>query len=109
MPKKGLRPHTWKYKDPREREQNLSYMRMKAQAHFRKEEFSLSFEEFQSLWQEHWDERGRGSKEYCLTRNDSTLPWDADNTICVQRIEYLRRNISNGNIYIHRHKANETS
>lgn len=110
MPQKGLRPHTWKYKDPKVREQNVAYMRMKAQANFRNEEFDLTFEEYQELWEDYWELKGRGREDYCLTRDDSTAPWNKTNTRCVQRLEYLQRSIAeNGNIHLHRHKTNEAS
>lgn len=91
MPRKGPRPHIWKVKGERGHDQHIAWMRMKAQANFRGEEFDLTFEDFQLLWDEHWEERGRKSYEYCLTRADSTEPWNATNTICVQRLEYLTR------------------
>jgi hypothetical protein len=90
MPKQGPRPHLWKIQGKIPREQYYAYMQMQAQARFRGEEFTLTFHEFQDLWQGRWDCRGRASKDYCLTRRDSLQPWNSVNTICVERGLHLR-------------------
>jgi hypothetical protein len=100
MPKKGPRPHTWKVKDPVGHQQHIAWQRMRAQANFRGELYCLTFDEFQMLWNGHWNKRGRKTQDYCLTRIDQDLPWTFDNTVCVQRIEYLQRSLTDGKIYI---------
>lgn len=64
---------------------------MRAQARFRDEEWQLSFEDFQRIWQGRWDQRGRGCDDYCLTREDLDGGWTPENTICIPRLEQLRR------------------
>lgn len=91
MPKSGPRPHCWKVQGELNHEQYIAWLRMKAQAQFRKEPWALSFEEFQGIWHSHWDLRGRGSKDYCLTRVDPEGSWSKDNTACMMRCEHLRR------------------
>jgi hypothetical protein len=64
---------------------------MRAQANYRKEQFELSFEEFQGLWQKHWHRKGRGTLDYCLTRDDPKDSWNIANTVCVPRVDQLSR------------------
>lgn len=91
MSRTGLRPHTWKVQGKIPHEQYCAWLQMRAQANYRQEEFNLTFEEFQTLWKDHWDMKGRGSDQYCLTREDPDGAWDAKNTSCILRIEHLRR------------------
>lgn len=97
----GPRPECWKVKDPLGHEQHIAWHRMRAQAHYRKEEWTLTFEEYQQLWADHWAEKGRKSDQYSLTRIDPEGPWSKNNTICTKRIHYLRRQraIKAGNSY----------
>ena len=64
---------------------------MRAQANYRGEVFALTFEEFQLLWLEHWERKGRGNTDYCLTREDTEGAWIWGNVMCTPRINYLRR------------------
>lgn len=91
MPRTGLRPHCWKVQGEIPHAQHLAWMQMRAQANYRGEEFNLTLEEFQYLWRDHWDMKGRGSDQYCLTREDPDGPWDINNTQCIVRLEHLRR------------------
>jgi hypothetical protein len=90
MSRKGPRPHTWRYQDPVVHVKHIAWMRMKAQADFRGEPWSLSFEEYQELWGEHWHRKGRGSDEYCMTRQDPDAAWDKDNAVVLRRADSLR-------------------
>ena len=91
MSRTGLRPHTWKVQGEVPHRQYCCWLQMRAQAQYRGEQFLLTFEDFQRLWQQHWDCRGRGSTDYCLTREDPEGAWDIENTRCVERGEHLRR------------------
>lgn len=91
MPRQGPRPHCWKVQGEIPHQQYLSWLQMKAQANYRGEVFALSFEEFQRLWQGHWEQKGRGITDYCLTREDHKGAWIWGNVICMPRIEHLRR------------------
>ena len=64
---------------------------MKAQALYRGDEFMLTFEEYQRLWQGHWDSKGRGRDDYCLVRKDPEGAWEYSNVQCMPRVEHLRR------------------
>lgn len=91
MPRKGIRPHCWKVQGEVPHQQHLAWLQMKAQASYRKETFELTFEQFQELWRDKWDMKGRGSDDYCLTRQDPLGIWCVDNVVCIPRIEHLRR------------------
>ena len=91
MPRSGPRPHVWKVQGALNHEQYLSWLQMKAQANYRKELFELTFEDFQKLWKDRWDMKGRGSDDYCLTRKDPEGDWTLKNTLCILRVEHLRR------------------
>jgi hypothetical protein len=89
--RKGPRPNTWKVQGQIPHQQHIAWQKMKAQAKFREEEFLLTFEDFQWLWQTSWDVRGRASEQYCLTREDPEGAWVLGNVVCVTRKEYLTR------------------
>jgi len=91
MPRSGLRPHTWKVQGEIPHKQYCAFLQMRAQANFRKEVFALTFEDFQNLWGEYWYRKGRGSGDYCLTREDPDGDWCIGNVTCMPRVEHLRR------------------
>ncbi|CAB4137267.1 hypothetical protein UFOVP322_26 [uncultured Caudovirales phage] len=91
MPRQGPRPQCWKVQGEIPHQQYLAWLQMKAQAMYRRETFALSFEEFQLLWIDKWNMKGRGKDNYCLTREDPNGAWIWGNVICLPRIEHLRR------------------
>lgn len=91
MPRSGTRPHTWKVKGDIPHQQYRAWQQTKAQASFREEEFSLSFEEYQKLWDGLWHLKGRGVDDYCLTRDNPDGAWEIGNVSCIPRIDHLRR------------------
>ena len=91
MSRSGPRPHTWKVQGELNHTQYIAWLRMKAQAQFRKEEWTLSFGEYQTAWRDHWHSRGRAATDLCMTRHDAEGAWSADNIKLVTRSEHLRR------------------
>lgn len=91
MSRSGPRPHCWKVQGELNHSQYLAFLQMRAQASYRKETFNLTFEDFQLLWKDRWDMKGRGSDNYCLTRQDPEGAWDLSNVHCILRLEHLRR------------------
>ena len=85
-----LRPHTW-ICGPDEYKHSMyqPWLLSKAQANFRGEEFSLTFEDYYKLWKDHWPERGRKADNYCMTRRDWEGPWNKKNTILTIRKDHL--------------------
>jgi hypothetical protein len=91
MPRTGTRPHVWKVQGEIPHQQYCAFLQARAQANFREECFELTFEQFQTLWQDHWHQKGRGSADYCLTREDPEGAWTIDNVIVMPRVDHLRR------------------
>lgn len=91
MKSKVLRPKAWKVQGEIPHAQHLAWSRAKAQANYRKEVWLLTFEEFQQVWMGYWHRRGRGSTDYCMSREDPYGAWAIGNVSCIQRREYLCR------------------
>ena len=87
----GPRPHSWlSGPDEYKHSMYVPWMRAKAQANYRKEQWNLTFEEFYQLWKNHWDKRGRGADDFCMTRCDSSMPWSLENITIMTRHEHLQ-------------------
>lgn len=71
-------------------EMRMAYNRMKAQAKFRDEEFTLDWESFQSKWANDWQSRGVSNTSYCMSRLDYRLAWSNDNTVVITRMEHCQ-------------------
>lgn len=82
--------------------QRLAWCRQKAQAKFRNEEWDMTFETWWRLWQPLWSERGMGTDNYCMTRQDDDLPWSESNVLLIQRWHYLS---NQGPYYKTQHKT----
>jgi hypothetical protein len=88
---KGPRPWTWRVQGEIPHQQSLAFQRQRAQAKFRGEYWSMSFEQFQYLWQDLWHLRGKQSQSLCMTRIDPELDWSLDNCVICTRREYLQQ------------------
>lgn len=74
-----------------DRARNTAWNRARAQAQFRGEDWSLSFEDFCELWtEERWPQRGRGIDCLCMSRLDPEGCWDRDNTVLIERQQHLK-------------------
>lgn len=63
------------------REKYYAYLKHRAQARFRKEDYSLTWDTWQSLWTDAvWAKRGRKSDDLILGRVDWDLGW-LDNNV----------------------------
>lgn len=53
--------------------------------------FQLTFEEWKDLWVSsgQWNNRGRNSKQYCMSRKDSSKPLTKDNAIIITNHERM--------------------
>jgi len=86
---RGPRPHTWcTGPDPQRHDQFISWQRHKAQARFRNEPWSLSFEDYELIWGDLWTQRGRGRGDLMLVRRDWHRPWVLDNLVIADRQYY---------------------
>lgn len=87
-----LRPKRWIVKDPNLHRKYLPFLRARAQANFRNEGWTLTFEDWCTIWPDHlWDQRGRDSDNYAMTRKNPVEPWTIENTIVITRREQLHR------------------
>lgn len=91
-----LRPHRWiTGPDPILHDMYHPWQMAKAQAKFRGEEFTLTFDEYAELWQPHWHKRGRRIHEFCMTRHDESLGWTKENAWVVIREVHMKRHNAN--------------
>lgn len=74
--KRGRKPQQPDWKMDR----HYGWLKHRAQARFRNEQYNLTEEDWNSLWsQELWHRRGRKSQELSLYRFDITQPWQINN------------------------------
>lgn len=93
----GPRPNAWKTgPDPLTHEQYTVFVQARNQAQWRGNTWTITFEEYQSLWSQHWNNRGRRRDQYCLTRRDDTQPWTRDNAVVIRRDEHALRSGTKG-------------
>jgi hypothetical protein len=79
--------------DPDLHKKYIPFLRARAQAWYRGEEFEMTFEEYVSIWSEAaWSLRGRSRNSICMTRKDILGSWSLANCELVTRLEMLRRN-----------------
>ena len=84
--KKGPKWGAWKYSIPWQHDCHMAYLKHKAQANYRKEQYALTEQEWMSLWNEEmWNLRGRGKGNVRLTRINAQLPW------CLSNVEFVVR------------------
>jgi hypothetical protein len=87
----GPRPHTWLTgPDETRHNQYNAFLRQRAQANYRSEVWSMTFEEFESIWGDRWHKRGRGSADLCMSRRDYDQPWSVANCCIMSRGEHVR-------------------
>ena len=88
---RGPRPHVWVTgPDPVEHAKYRVFIQQKNQANYRKEPWTVSFEEWKAIWGELWHQRGRERGCYCMTRADHTEGWTKENIRVVSRDEHAR-------------------
>ena len=84
--KNGPRPHTWKYgPDPSRKRLHLAFMRGKAQANFRQEQWDFDFYDFEKRWGGRHHETGIGATDIVMVRIDPADSWNINNTKLMPR------------------------
>jgi len=87
----GPRPHTWIVgPDPTRHDQYNAWLRQRAQANYRQEVWSLTFEDFEQLWGTNWSRRGRTSGDLCMSRHNYDGAWSRENCRIMTRAEHVR-------------------
>tara|TARA_R110000803_G_scaffold60787_2_gene120244 strand:+ start:735 stop:1061 length:327 start_codon:yes stop_codon:yes gene_type:complete len=71
----------------------IRYSRMKAQAKYRRDEWSLEPDEYMELWQASgvMEHCGNESHQYCMVRKDAIESWCYNNVIIVSRRKFLTK------------------
>ena len=90
----GIKPNPDYYTEEGmiERDIHYGYLKHKAQAKFRSEDYSLTPEQWKELWTvENWLQRGRSKHSLCLMQIKHGEGWHFNNVTIVERIECLRR------------------
>jgi hypothetical protein len=87
-------PNNWTSgPDPVMHEMYYAWAKHKSQANYRKEDYDLTWEDWQVIWANHDDflRRGRKPDDLALTRKDYEKPWTLSNCEVVTRLEQIRR------------------
>lgn len=86
-----VRPERWiSGPDPIEHDKYYAWLKHKAQARFRKEDHSLTWEDWQELWSgDTWLERGRSMDSLVLRRIDRDLGWHIYNVMVLTRRQVI--------------------
>ena len=93
--KKGYplsRPYMWvSGPDPKTHAQYRAWVQQRNQASWREELWTVTFEEYQDLWSEHWADRGRLKTSYMMTRMNADRPWSWANCCVITRQQHGQR------------------
>ena len=86
-------PNTWKSgPDYIDHQKYYAWLKHKAQASYRGEDYALSWLDWQAIWQgDLWHSRGRDNYDLALTRKDSSQAWSVPNCELITRMEQYRR------------------
>jgi len=75
---------------PLAHDKHYGYLKHKAQARYRGEDYSLTLEDWMTMWtDELWLQRGRTSDSYCLQQIDAEQGWSVDNVEIVPRRKHF--------------------
>jgi len=88
-----VKPETWISGDcPIVHDKYYAWLKHRAQARYRGEDYYLSFEDWCELWTpSKWSQRGRKADSLVLQRQRIDGEWSLDNCEVVTRLEQLRR------------------
>lgn len=90
--KLGPRPEQWKSgPDQTDHDSYYAWLQCRNQARYRKEPWTLSFEQWLEHWSGLWHRRGRTSEGLCITRRDGEGAWSTDNVIIITRRQHAQR------------------
>ena len=78
--------------DPLTREKYYAWLKHRSQARYRKEEYHLTWQDWQSLWSDgDFLKRGRTSDSLCISRVSRLEAWQIDNCEVITRIAHLKK------------------
>ena len=89
----AVNPERWIHgSDIITRDKYYAFLQHKAQARFRKEDYQLTFDDWQELWPiDLWLQRGRNADGLCLSRHDFEDGWSVENVDVMSRREHLKK------------------
>jgi hypothetical protein len=73
-----------------------AYARHHAQARYRNEEWAFTWDIWWRMWRPMWSLRGRDQTQWCMARRDPDLPWCEDNTLIINRKDWLHEMVRMG-------------
>lgn len=77
--------------DPVRHDKYYAYLKHRAQANFRSEPYSLTWEEWENFWPDDlWSQRGRNGDSLVLRMIDPTQGWQVSNLEIMKRKEHLK-------------------
>jgi hypothetical protein len=77
--------------DPLRRKKYYAWLKHRAQAHYRLEEYLLEWPHWELIWSdEDFVKRGRGADSLCLMLVDREAAWSHDNVEVVTRVKQLQ-------------------
>lgn len=91
--RRNIDPNTWiTGPDLNRRNKYYAYLKHKAQARYRGESYSLSFQEWETLWQDDvWEQRGKTADSLCLAQIDCKQGWHVNNLEIIPRKQQVSR------------------
>lgn len=86
-------PNTWVTgPDLYRRNKYYAYLKHRAQASYRGESYSLTWEDWETLWSDDlWEQRGKSAESLCLAQCDITLGWHVNNVEIIPRKQQVSR------------------
>jgi len=78
--------------DPVIHKKYVAWARARAQAHFHDQIWTISFDQWQQIWGDDWNQRGRSSTSLCLSRINLREAWDISNVHLITRRQHCQRN-----------------
>lgn len=79
--------------DPLTREKYYAWLKHRSQARYRKEDYSITWEEWQQLWSDSdFLKRGRSPEHLCLLKLDIEKGWHYNNVTVTTRKAQFERN-----------------
>lgn len=78
--------------DPVRRNKYYAYLKHRSQARYRGEDYSLTWEDWETIWQDDvWEKRGKRSDSLCLAQKDISEGWHLHNIEIITRKEQVSR------------------
>lgn len=83
----------WYYKDDFSHARHYGFLKTRSSARSRGEDWQLTIEEYFALWEDEdvWNQRGKSTDSYVLTRRDRDRPWTLENSEVIRRRTLLSR------------------